>query len=247
MTMNNNIALKLNQVDFKFSEENPFFFYNVSVSFPAQKIHFIRGQNGAGKSTLFKILQGRLEQKEIIAGSIELHGARHNFSEARVASFVGQIKLVQQKFDLMLADRFSFIENLRCANIGVHPNFTRLPDHQPLPAFIARFCINHDVPVKMLSGGQRQMLAILMALQKPTKVLLLDEPTAALDEQNAKMVMQFLDELVKATGITVLIICHDREIVETYASEGYYEIVVDEKTKLRSLVLRHSRDSLLPN
>jgi hypothetical protein len=37
MTMNNNIALKLNQVDFKFSEENPFFFYNVSVSFPAQK------------------------------------------------------------------------------------------------------------------------------------------------------------------------------------------------------------------
>ena len=233
--MNNTIALKLDQVDFKFSEENSFFFHQLSVSFPAQKIHFIRGQNGAGKSTLFKILQGRLEQKEMITGSIELYGVRHNFVNAQVASFVDQIKLVQQKFDLMLADRFSFIENLRCANMGMHPNLTRLPDHQPLPEFIARFGINSDVPVKMLSGGQRQMLAILMALQKPTKVLLLDEPTAALDEQNAKMVIQFLHELVKATDITVLIICHDREIVETYATEGYYEMIINNKSHLRSL------------
>ena len=75
----------------------------------------------------------------------------------------------------------------------------------------------------------------MMALVKPTRVLLLDEPTAALDEQNTNMVMEFLAELVRSTGLIVLMICHDKELVDRYARDGYFEILVAQETGLRSI------------
>ena len=125
----------------------------------------------------------------------------------------------------MLADQFSFTDNLRLANLSSIPMLQRLPAHQSLPDFCKRFAIDVDNPVCLLSGGQRQVLAILMAIQKQVDVLLLDEPTAALDERNAFMVMKFVDQLAKSTGMTVIIICHDRLLVERCTDE-FYELVV---------------------
>ena len=95
---------------------------------------------------------------------------------------------------------------------------------------------DYDKPVSLLSGGQRQILAIMMAIQKECGLLLLDEPTSALDSQNSETVMQFIKDLVAQTGITVLIICHDSDLVQRYASDGFYEIVVGEKG-MRKIVL----------
>ena len=74
-----------------------------------------------------------------------------------------------------------------------------------------------------------------MSLQKPTRVLLLDEPTAALDDKNAKMVMGFLETLLQSTDLTILIICHDKELVEKYAHDYYFEIKVHEKNNHRTI------------
>ena len=143
--------------------------------------------------------------------------------------------MVQQKFDTMLADRFSFIENLRMGSCGRYPSLCLLPKNAMMPQLLERFSINYDTPVHLLSGGQRQILAILMALQKPTKLLLLDEPTAALDNANAAMVMNFLKELVASLDLTVMIICHDKELVHEYSPDGYYEIKLDRATQCRSI------------
>lgn len=233
----NSKLLKIQNVNFKFSASSAFFFKNLTIDFAMGKMHFVRGQNGVGKSTLLRILQGKLNAGEQLSGSFcfGTDACLVDSGKKIDQTCFKQVALVQQKFDLMLADQFSFTHNLQCANLPEFPTLGRLPAHKNLPEFIQRFCIDTSKPVKLLSGGQRQILAILMALQKGPSMLLLDEPTAALDEKNADMVMQFLQELVAATGLTVLIICHDKELVQRYAPHGYFEMRCDEATGLRSL------------
>lgn len=232
--------LELKQVSFSFPKQTKAFFHELSVQFPSAALHFVRGQNGAGKSTLFNILRGALHAQEKVAGTIVLDGVAIKLdggNQENLHKLQSHIKLVQQNFDLMLADQLTFEENLCVARLGIYPGLEGLPERKPLPAFVERFGIPHHKPVHLLSGGQRQMLAILMALQKPTKVLLLDEPTAALDEHNAKMIMEFLRSLVEESGLTILIISHDLELVQQYAKQRYYQISVDPVTAVRSMQL----------
>jgi len=234
------VALELKQVNFAFSQQSKVFFQNLTSRFPAGALHFIRGQNGAGKSTFFNILRGVLHPQEYISGAIVIDGVEYTFDNNNrdaLSSLQNDIKLVQQNFDLMLADQLTFEENLRVARLNEYPGLTPLPHLQKLPVFVERFGIPKQKQVYMLSGGQRQMLAVLMALQKPTKVLLLDEPTAALDAHNAKMIMEFLRSLVGESNLTVLIISHDLELIEQYAKNRYYQITIDPETNARSMHL----------
>lgn len=219
-------TLELKNVSFSFASQSKPFFQNLSVTFPAGELHVMRGQNGAGKSTLFNLLRGLIHPQEQIDGSIIFDNATITLSGNNSNSLIflqKSIKLVQQNFDLMLADQLTFEENLRAAQFDQHPLLIGLPKLKALPQFIERFGIQYQKPVHLLSGGQRQALAILMALQKPTKVLLLDEPTAALDAYNSKMIMDFLQALVTENGLTILIISHDLELVQKYAQNHYYQ------------------------
>jgi ABC-type lipoprotein export system ATPase subunit len=231
-------ALSVDNLSFKFDRKNPYFFKDISLNFTPHTIHFIQGKNGSGKSTLFRILRGYVHQDEHINATFYLHGKKYVIDDPEMIDkkLTSQIKMVHQNFDLMIADQFTFRQNLRLAKLPEHPHFAPLPEHQPLPALVKRFGIDYDhQPAYLLSGGQRQILTILMALQKPTTILLLDEPTAALDQKNASIVMAFLKELLASTSLTILIICHDKELVDQYATDHYFEINVDEKTNIRSI------------
>lgn len=132
--------------------------------------------------------------------------------------------LIEQDIGAMLADQLSVEENLKLAMMRKHPGFTALPKVGPLPDFVAQLGIDQKKPVYVLSGGQRQIVGILMMLQKAKKILLLDEPTAALDEENAQQVLSFLDTIATKTETIILIISHDKELVKQYCQGSYYKI-----------------------
>lgn len=235
--MNENNFLELQNLSFKFSSQSRAFFNNVSIGFAANKIHFICGRNGVGKSVLFRIVQGNFNSSELVTGKYSLDGKNYVIeSDKKVdTAYKHQIAVVCQKFDEMLADKFTVKQNLQMANINLYPSFFALPDHKPLPDFFCKFGIDLDKPVHLLSGGQRQILAIMMMLQNSTKVLLLDEPTAALDDHNAELVFKFLKTLVQRIGLTVLVISHDKDLVETFAIDGFYQIIADEASGQRMI------------
>ncbi len=138
-----------------------------------------------------------------------------HFNKNEYARFSTQVQMVPQVCTDMLADEFSFYENLAFAQLPEFPGFARLPQVQLLfKDLLKEFGINVHQKVSELSGGQKQICAILMALSKPTQLLLLDEPTAALDEENAQMIIQFIEQIVQSLGITVLMICHDKELIK---------------------------------
>lgn len=231
-----NSGLTIENLSFKFTAQSPEFFKDINVTFDQGKLHFVRGPNGAGKSTLFRLVQGTLDQHEVATGNVYVGTKQYHFVPGtHQKRRVNEIKVVHQKFDLMLADQLSFTQNLQLANMPMYPGLQALPMYQQLPDFVQRFGIDMAKPVYLLSGGQRQILSILMALQKPVSVLLLDEPTAALDDKNSQMVMVFLHHLLQSAGLTILIICHDKELVTRYAQDGYFEFSIDDRTMLRTL------------
>lgn len=232
--MEKNAALSLNNVSFQFSKTSPLFFRNLTVSFPAKQLHFIRGQNGAGKSTLLRILQGNIQRNEVATGTLSILNQDINLAQPQQSPV--HIGFVPQRFDLMIADQFSFAENCRFAQLPHFPGLTPLPQATSIPELLKRFTIDMHCPAFLLSGGQRQILAIIMALQKQASLLLLDEPTATLDEDNASMVMQFLQDLVATQNITILIVCHDRALLQSYAHQYYYELTLNDATGERSII-----------
>lgn len=222
-------ALSIKNLLFSFTHsKKDLFFDSLNFSVAQNTLHFIRGKNGAGKSTLFRLLRGRVHESELLHGTITVGGTEYRLHDHEQQDELhDHIRMVPQNFDNMIAGQFTFEENLQIASMSRHPDIAPFPEVTPVPPLVKRFGVRPGTPAQLLSGGQRQMLAILMALQKETNILLLDEPTAALDTKNADMVLQFISQLLaNKPQLTILIICHDKELVEQYAQEHYFEIEV---------------------
>lgn len=229
--------LYIKNISFKFSPDAQYFFKNLSASFESGQLHFIKGNNGSGKSTLFRILQAKLEPSQRLQAEIELDGSLIKFSDESIddKSFTKQVKLVQQNVNVMLADNFTVEQNLQCANLPEYPGLCKLPESDGRVDLLEKFGIKRDQQVGLLSGGQRQILVVTMVLQRPTRLLLLDEPTAALDPKNALMIIEYLQEIARKQNLIVLIISHDDELIKNY-SGGTFFLMEEESNGLRSFL-----------
>jgi energy-coupling factor transporter ATP-binding protein EcfA2 len=193
--------MQVHQLSFMHHKNAPYFFKDLSFTLAAGKLHALHGKNGMGKSVLLHLLSRKAPPQSIVAG--------------RIIGGENAI-LVNQRFDQMIADQFSFQDNLKFACMSSFPHpFSRLKNPDFSPDFVEKFHIDPSKPASKLSGGQRQILALLMVLQKERSVLLLDEPTATLDEQNATLVFEFLTTL-SLQNVTLLVVCHDRELMNRY-------------------------------
>lgn len=214
-----NPLIQFNAITFGFNGAPDLLFNTLTTSCELFKLSMILGRNGSGKSTFLKLFKADSSLMHArVSGSFEAFGSSYTLLSKEHLNFVHEhIGYVDQKFDLLLAPHLTFQENLSCAKFTQYPSLFSSVKREAVPEIVNDFNIPFDQPVSLLSGGQRQILAILMSLQKNPAILLLDEPTAALDAKNSHMVMQFLVKLVEQQNVTVLMVCHDAELY-SYAS-----------------------------
>ena len=180
--------------------------------FPGEILALI-GDNGAGKSTLIKALSGAITPDE---GEILLNGATVHFRNPLEARRSG-IETVYQ--DLALAPALDIAENLFLGRElrvrGLAGSLLRLADRPRMlvesRAHIADLKINvgsMKQAVETLSGGQRQGVAVARAAAFASRVVIMDEPTAALGVRESGMVLDLIRE-VRARGTPVVLISHN--------------------------------------
>lgn len=204
--------MQVHQLSFMHQKNGPSFFKDFTFDLEEGKMHALHGKNGVGKTVLLNLLSKNIHPQAVLKG--EIRGAEKAI-------------LVNQRFDQMIADQFSFQENLKFACMKRFPNpFSQLKKPNFYPTFLETFHIDMSKPAGKLSGGQRQILALLMVLQQKRNILLLDEPTATLDEQNAITVFEFLKTLTQQ-NITLLIVCHDRKLLNSYINGQHLYLEMD--------------------
>jgi putative ABC transport system ATP-binding protein len=173
----------------------------------------VLGSNGAGKSTLFQAISGTYR---IDSGKIVLDGKNIAYvPEYKRAKYIGRLFQDPLKGT---APHMTIEENLALAYLraGTHTNpLSRISraDRERFRDALKKLDMGledrMDVPVGTLSGGQRQVLTLLMATIVPPKLLLLDEHTAALDPSAAEKIMALTEAIVKENGTTCLMVTHN--------------------------------------
>jgi simple sugar transport system ATP-binding protein len=169
------------------------------------------GDNGAGKSTLVKILTGLYKPD---GGRIYLNGEEVRFRSVRHARQHG-IETVFQ--DLALVDELSVYHNLFLNREQTHGGWFRFLSNRAMRATASRFLNDIgvdipsvDIPVAKLSGGQRQAIAVARAVrQENIKILLLDEPLAAMGAKETSLIIGLIKSLSKKSKISIIVIDHN--------------------------------------
>jgi D-xylose transport system ATP-binding protein len=179
---------------------------HVSIDLYPGEVVGLLGHNGAGKSTLIKCLSGAYKKD---SGEIFVEGKKVQIDNPRDAR-AQNIETIYQT--LALADNLDAASNLF---LGRELKRNGLVDDAKMEAetrkIMGRLNPNFkkfNVPVSALSGGQRQSVAIARAVYFNAKILIMDEPTAALGPHETQMVAELIQEL-KAHGIGIFLIEHD--------------------------------------
>jgi D-xylose transport system ATP-binding protein len=180
---------------------------HVSVDLYPGEVVGLLGHNGAGKSTLIKCLSGAYQKD---AGEVFINGERVEISNPRDARAYN-IETIYQT--LALADNLDAAANLFLGRELTTPMGT--VDDVKMEAETRKIMgrLNPNFrkfkdPVSALSGGQRQSVAIARAVYFNARILIMDEPTAALGPQETQMVAELIDEL-KRQGLGIFLIDHD--------------------------------------
>ncbi len=184
---------------------------NLSLKVNPGEFVCLIGANGSGKSTLFSLIAGSIFSDE---GRIFIDGRNVTMDEEyNRANYIG--RLFQDPL-LGSAPDLTVYENLILA--AKHGSWLSIPKqkdklylHEKLKELDMGLEDRMSTPVRLLSGGQRQALALIMATINPPKLLLLDEHTAALDPESAKKVIDLTEKIVNENRITCLMITHNME------------------------------------
>jgi D-xylose transport system ATP-binding protein len=185
----------------------------VSFDLRAGEIHALCGENGAGKSTLIKVLSG-IHPHGSYEGRVRVDGREVVFSGVRDSAAAGIAVITQE---LALVDEMSVAENIFLAAPplragGLLVDWARM--RREAAELLGKFGVDLDPSaiVGRLGIGQKQLVEIVKALAMDSRVLILDEPTAALAEHEVRVLLRILRDL-RARGLACILISHKLEEV----------------------------------
>jgi putative multiple sugar transport system ATP-binding protein len=189
---------------------------NVNIHVDRNEIHFIVGENGAGKSTLMKVLSG-IYPIGSYSGDIVLNGEIQHFHNIKDSVRQGVVIINQE---LALFPDLSVYENVFVGHeIEKRKGFVdwvQTKNQAKKYLDMVGLDVDLDRLVGSLGVGKQQLIEIAKALSQNVKLLILDEPTAALNENDSENLLNLLVEL-KSKGITSIMISHKLKEVESVA------------------------------
>lgn len=170
---------------------------------------FIVGDSGSGKSTLIKLLLKELEPTE---GTITVNGKElKKIKKKQVPRYRRKVGVVFQDFRL-LKDR-NVYDNIAFAQKVIGESNIQIKKKVPKMLSLVGLAAKYKSYPRELSGGEQQRVAIARALINEPAILLADEPTGNLDNNNAWEIMKLLEE-INEKGTTVIVVTHNLEIVK---------------------------------
>ena len=179
----------------------------IDLDIPAGQVTALVGDNGAGKSTLIKTISGIWEPSH---GQIIWQGQQVNFRSPRDATDAGIATVYQ---DLALCDNLDIVANMLLGHeLRRHLLLDEVTMEQMAKKTLSDLRVvtvrNIRQPVGSLSGGQRQSVAVAKAVMQEAKLVIMDEPTAALGVTQTALVLDLIRRLADR-GIAVLVVSHN--------------------------------------
>lgn len=190
---------------------------NISCTIQSGDFIVIVGPNGAGKSTLFDVISGKRKPN---SGTILFEGNdithKDEKQRAPLISRLFQNPQLNGIASMTVAQNLA-LSTYKGKRARLKNGMDRFKNQQTTE--LNTLNLNNKkllkTPMGNLSGGQRQLLAFLMATMEPPKLLLLDEPTAALDPQSATALLTFAVKFIKKHQLTTVLITHDPQLALT--------------------------------
>jgi len=197
--------IEVRNICFEYTKNN-IIFNDINFYIETGTINVILGLNGSGKTTLIKLLAGLMKST---TGSITIAGkpilSMSDHERSKLIAYVPQL----------VASRIAFtVEEYLTLSLTNQKSIYWRPekkDKTKIVDFAKRFGIGNKLGrrVDELSGGERQIVMICGALLQDAKIIILDEPTAALDMKNQYAVLQFLKKCHRNENKTIIFSCHD--------------------------------------
>lgn len=193
---------------------------NLNLTIPNNTFCILIGKNGAGKSTLLKALSGNLK---INSGSILVDGV--NLLKPVSKNKEALVTFMMQDSSLSTFPNLTVEENMiitykKMGNISL--NFAYKKDRRDYFAELLKIAEigledKMSITASNLSGGQRQILSLIMSTMHNSKILLLDEITASLDPKSAEKIMDITHKIVKKNKIIAIMTTHNMQYALKYS------------------------------
>ncbi|TRU81561.1 MAG: ATP-binding cassette domain-containing protein [Microcystis novacekii Mn_MB_F_20050700_S1] len=185
--------------------------FDITLNINLGEIVILTGPSGSGKTTLLSLMGGLRSAQ---AGSLKILGQEMlGIAKGKMLKIRRQIGYIFQAHNLLKF--LTAKQNVRMS-LELHEEFLEQDLDQKATAILESVGLGDRVDYYPhdLSGGQKQRVAIARALVSHPKLVLADEPTAALDKQSGRDVVEIMQKLAKEQGCTILLVTHDNRILD---------------------------------